>query len=184
MQKPRSGVRSAAPFRGDSTDSSESRLPHRRRCAWAALMLAAVLGGCDVIPTGSSLASSADVASAERDFTATVNQHRASLGCPALVRDDRVAAVALAHSRDMATRNYFSHNSPEGVTPWQRLASVGVRYATAGENIAWGVNSAGEAYSMWMNSAPHRRNIENCAFTHHGVGVYDGRWTHVFIRPS
>jgi uncharacterized protein YkwD len=184
MQKPHSGIRLSAPFRARSTTHNSATPAPRRRRAWAVLALAVVLGACEVDPTGSSLASAADVATAERDFTTAINQHRASIGCPPLVQDDRVASVAQAHSRDMATRGYFSHNTPDGVTPWDRLASAGVTYVTAGENIAWGVDSADEAYSMWMNSAKHRKNIENCAFTHHGVGVYGGHWTHVFIRPS
>ncbi|HEX2187665.1 MAG TPA: CAP domain-containing protein, partial [Longimicrobiaceae bacterium] len=84
---------------------------------------------------------------------------------------------------DMALRGFFAHVTPDGVDPWQRLARGGVGYSTAGENIAHGITSGRQAYRLWMDSEPHRRNIENCAFTHHGVASFEGRWTHVFIRP-
>ena len=174
-------VRSSAPHAA-STASQDRRSTRRPWRGWVALALAAALGACEALPIGPSL-DSASGAPAEQEFSALVNAHRASLGCPALAWDGRVAEVAARHSRDMATRAYFSHTNPDGQDPWARLAAAGVRYSTGGENIAWGQSSASEAFRAWMNSAPHRRNIENCAFTHHGVGVYEGRWTDVFIRP-
>jgi uncharacterized protein YkwD len=146
------------------------------------LALAAFAGACEALPVGPSV-EGASSAAAEQEFSAMVNAHRATIGCPALVWDARVAEVAARHSRDMAARAFFSHTNPDGQDPWARLAAAGIRYSTGGENIAWGQSSASEAFRSWMNSAPHRRNIENCALTHHGVGVYEGRWTDVFIRP-
>ncbi len=146
-----------------------------------ALALAVAFAACQEAPTAPD--ASDDVPPVEA-FVSLVNSHRASLGCPALAWDGRVAEVAVAHSRDMAVRRFFSHTNPDGADPWKRLATAGVRYTTAGENIAYGQWSALAAFRSWMNSSGHRRNIENCAFTHHGVGLYDGRWTHVFIRPT
>jgi uncharacterized protein YkwD len=174
-------VRSSAPLAAASTDSLNRRSARRLR-GWAVLALAAFAGACEALPLGPSVEGAASAA-AEQEFSAMVNAHRATIGCPALVWDARVAEVAARHSRDMAVRAYFSHTNPDGQDPWARLAAAGIRYATGGENIAWGQSSASEAFRSWMNSAPHRRNIENCALTHHGVGVYEGRWTDVFIRP-
>jgi|GEM_PF-912645 len=148
----------------------------------AVLALAAVLAACEEPPTEPS--GQSDGVPPVEAFVSLVNSHRVSLGCPTLTWDTRVAEVAVAHSRDMATRRFFSHTNPDGADPWKRLAAAGVRYTTAGENIAYGQWSAQAAFRSWMNSASHRRNIEDCAFTHHGVGLYDGRWTHVFIRPT
>ncbi len=44
---------------------------------------------------------------------------------------------ALAHSSDMLNRNYFAHNSPEGLTPFDRMQIAGYAFITAGENLAW-----------------------------------------------
>ena len=174
-------VRSSAPLAAATPDTPARRSSRRLR-GWAALALALAVAACEAPPTGPAPDGSAS-ASAEQEFVSLVNAHRTSIGCPALVWDARVAEVAARHSRDMAVRSFFSHTNPDGQDPWARLAAAGIRYSTGGENIAWGQSSASEAYRSWMNSAPHRRNIENCALTHHGVGVYEGRWTNVFIRP-
>ena len=177
------GARPSAPFRASSTDNSKLPSPRRRRrTGWAALALVSLLGACEAIPTG-TMDSASLSASGEQEFVSLVNEHRASIGCPSLAWDGRVADVALRHSQDMASRHFFGHTNPDGVDPFARLRAAGIAYSTAGENIAEGQDSAREVFRAWMNSAPHRRNIENCAFTRHGMGMYQGRWTHMFVRP-
>lgn len=116
-------------------------------------------------------------------FVQQMNAHRVSLGLAALVWDNRVAAVAQAHSQDMLDRGYFSHTTPEGVSPWSRLAAAGITYTTAGENIAWGYPTGSAVLNGWLGSPGHRANIENAAYSHHGVGKAGTYWTHVFIHP-
>jgi len=43
----------------------------------------------------------------------------------ALQWNDVLFSAAARHSLDMAARNYFSHDTPEGVTFWQRLSAEG-----------------------------------------------------------
>ncbi|HEY7728030.1 MAG TPA: CAP domain-containing protein, partial [Candidatus Eisenbacteria bacterium] len=100
-----------------------------------------------------------------------------------LTWDPRVAAVAEGHSRDMVDRSYFSHVSPDGETPWDRLAAAGISYSAAGENIAYGYPTGSAVLAAWLGSPGHRANIENPSFTRHGVGLVGTYWTHVFIRP-
>jgi uncharacterized protein YkwD len=112
------------------------------------------------------------------------NQERAAAGCDrALVVDDRLAAAAQGHSTDMATRNYFSHTSPEGEDFVDRATEAGYP-SPAAENIARGQRTAEEVMESWMNSTGHRRNILNCEYVAIGVGL-DTRgwyWTQVFGR--
>lgn len=56
----------------------------------------------------------------------TANDARQSSGRPALAWSDALAAVAEAHSRDMAARGYFAHDSPEGATPSDRALAAGI----------------------------------------------------------
>ncbi len=44
---------------------------------------------------------------------------------------------ALLHSEDMLDRDYFAHNTPEGLTPFDRMQDAGYTFITAGENLAW-----------------------------------------------
>lgn len=112
-----------------------------------------------------------------------VNQHRRGAGCPELVWMQGVAAAAQAHSNDMARRNYFNHESPEGQGPSDRLRSQGVTFRAMGENIALNSGTPREVLTQWLNSPGHRRNLDQCSYTHHGVGLRDGLWTHLFITP-
>lgn len=111
------------------------------------------------------------------------NQERTRRGCAPLRVDGRLTRSARAHSRDMAAKGYFDHNSPQGVTPWQRMARAGYSNSAA-ENIARGYASAEETVRGWMANAGHRRNILNCQITTVGVGVaYGGGdiwWTQDF----
>ena len=117
-------------------------------------------------------------------FVGLVNEHRVSIGLSPLAWDGRVAAVAQAHSQDMVDRSFFSHTNPDGLSPFDRLAAAGISYTWAGENIAYGYPTASSVLAAWLNSPGHRANIENPNFTHHGVGLVNTYWTHVFIQPA
>ncbi len=114
---------------------------------------------------------------------ALVNQARAGAGCGALTADPALAAVARAHSADMRDRGYFSHTTPEGLSPFDRARAAGIGYARA-ENIASGQPDAAAVMEAWLNSAGHRANILDCSLTKLGVGVAEGPggpwWTQLF----
>lgn len=95
----------------------------------------------------------------------------------ALQWDDRLAEVAREHSLDMAQRGYFSHVSPDGLTPDARVTRAGIAWQGMGENIAeYGDVTRAEA--AFMNEPRfehnHRHNILNPKFTHVGVGIVRG----------
>ena len=131
--------------------------------------------------TGKAVADPADREVAS--FVRLMNAHRVSRGLPALVWDRRAAAVAEAHSRDMLEHHYFSHAWSDGGSTWARLKARGVTYSDAGENIAWGQKTGRAVLTSWLRSPGHRKNIEDRAFTHHGVAKVGIYWTHVFFRP-
>jgi hypothetical protein len=66
------------------------------------------------------------------------------------------AHAARSHSTDMARRDYFSHETPEGVTPWQRAEDAGYPNPAA-ENIAHGYPTAKTVVDAW--TFRHRANI-------------------------
>ena len=147
----------------------------------ALLALASTLSACD---SGSDpLAPDPELPAEMGNFVSRMNAHRQSLGCPALVWNDAVAAVAQAHSEDMVARDYFSHTNPDGASPFDRLSSAGVDYSGAAENIAYGYPTGDAVLEAWLDSSGHRANIENCSLTEHGVGLQGTHWTHLFIRP-
>ena len=130
-------------------------------------------GGTDVAPEGQL-----------REYEQLANAHRARVGCGPLRWDQRTGTVAQAHADDMVRRDYFSHTNPEGGSPFDRLRAAGVTYTAAAENIAYGYPTAAAVLQGWLNSDGHRRNLENCEYTHHGVGLNRGKWVEVFIRRA
>ncbi len=120
---------------------------------------------------------------AEAAVLALVNEARVDAGCGALTADPALAAVARAHSADMRDRDYFSHTSPEGLSPFDRAEQAGVDYSRA-ENIAFGQADATAVMEAWLESPGHRANILDCELTKLGVGVAEGPggpwWTQLF----
>jgi uncharacterized protein YkwD len=113
--------------------------------------------------------------SAELRTYSGINAIRQQNGMRPLTPDPGLVEVARARSRDMAARNYFSHQPPDGCNYICIMDRNGVVYAYAGENIAWTnwnwQETADKAVEMWRNSPPHMANILNCHFTRFGSGV-------------
>ena len=98
--------------------------------------------------------------------------------------NDVLFSAAARHSQDMATRNYFSHTSPEGVTFWQRISMEGYAGWGAGENIAAGQGSVSGVMAAWLTSEAHCRNIMEPVLTEVAVAcvaqsgnTYGDYWT-------
>ncbi len=56
---------------------------------------------------------------------------------PAVALNAALHKAAEEHSQDMLDRDYFEHDTPEGVTPFDRMTSAGYAFTRAGENLAW-----------------------------------------------
>jgi len=108
----------------------------------------------------------------EREVIRLTNLARAKAGCPAVTLDATLTTVARAHSKDMAVRSYFGHDTPDGRTPFDRMEVAGYRYRTAAENIAAGQPNAETVVRDWMLSPSHRENILDCSLREIGVGLY------------
>jgi uncharacterized protein YkwD len=96
-----------------------------------------------------------------------------------LTCDPVLAEVARAHSQDMCNRDYFDHDNPDGLDPFDRMREADIGFRTAGENIAAGSPDPDTTHEGWMNSSGHRRNILDARYGRVGVGRVacpDGRW--------
>ena len=138
----------------------------------------------DISPDDQSVPKS-DISQQAKDVLRLVNAERQKQGLSSLTLSDKLTAVANEKARDMAENNYFSHTSPTYGSPFQMLQQYGIRYRTAGENIAAGQRSPEEVMNSWMNSSGHRANILNSAYTEIGIGYYQGgsygsEWVQLF----
>lgn len=107
-----------------------------------------------------------------------LNRVRARAGLRPLRLSPKLSRAARRHSRDMVRHRYFSHNSRNGRSAFDRMLRTGYVPRNAswalGENIGWGSgNRAGPAalVRMWMHSPGHRANILNGRFRHIGIGI-------------
>ena len=109
----------------------------------------------------------------EQQMLDLVNQERQAAGLPPVAPDPELTEVARKHSADMFARGYFAHDTPEGLTPFDRMRAANVRFLTAGENLALAPTIT-VAHNGLMNSPGHRANILRPQFGRLGIGVMDG----------
>ncbi|MDA0632473.1 CAP domain-containing protein, partial [Nonomuraea sp. MCN248] len=83
------------------------------------------------------------------DVVRLTNAARARKGCRPLTSDPRLTRAARTHSMEMARSGQFTHESPDGSSPWDRMERAGYRNGTA-ENIGVGYSSAEEAVRGWL----------------------------------
>jgi uncharacterized protein YkwD len=113
--------------------------------------------------------------SAAGQILALVNTERAKKNnCRPLTLNSKLNKAAQAHTVDMATHNFFDHNSRDGRSPFDRITAAGYRFSSAAENIAAGSSTAAATMNQWMNSPGHKANILNCGFKELGVGHAKG----------
>ncbi|HPD02076.1 MAG TPA: CAP domain-containing protein [Eubacteriales bacterium] len=134
------------------------------------------------IPEGAPLKSLED------EVVRLVNIERSRNGLGPLKNNWQAARVARIKSQDMINNRYFSHTSPAYGSPFKMMESFGLRFSSAGENIAYGQRTAQEVMNSWMNSAGHRANILSKNYTDIGVGAAKSSngtlyWTQMFLKP-
>lgn len=107
---------------------------------------------------------------AEERMLDLVNGERSRAGLRPLVADERLREVARAHSLEMFQLDYFSHDSPNTGSPFDRMRAAGVSFIVAGENLAYAPDVE-VAHQGLMNSPGHRANILRAEFGRVGIGV-------------
>ena len=128
-----------------------------------------------------------------------INEYRGSKGVTALSWDEELAALARAHSLDMAEHDYYRHVNQAGDDPTDRARKAGYDCRNplsigVAENIylLYGHTSsmrlgdrvtyqwisrqdlAGRFVAGWIASTGHRRNILDTRYTRTGIGVAFG----------
>lgn len=122
------------------------------------------------IPSGTNLTNDPQ---AEKEMWELVNKERRLRGLKEVKFDNKLRDISRAHCRDMFGRSYFSHYTPEGDSPFDRMDKAGINYVSAGENLAYAPSLA-LAHQGLMNSEGHKANILRQSFGTLGVGVIDG----------
>jgi uncharacterized protein YkwD len=99
--------------------------------------------------------------------------------------NEKLNEVALAHSKDMDAKNYFSHTNKEGKSPRDRLRAAGYQDFTYGENIYQSSLADSEwTFGAWKASAGHCINIMDPNFKEMGLGNHNSFWTQIFATKK
>jgi uncharacterized protein YkwD len=105
-----------------------------------------------------------------RALTNDVNAERLKRGLAPLVVDENLNRFALAKAVDMASRGYFGHTSPDGVTFQDRLVAWHWSTLYAAENIAYDSDEP-HAHTAFMRSAAHAANLLDPQERRMGIAV-------------
>jgi uncharacterized protein YkwD len=120
-----------------------------------------------------------------------VNRIRRERGLAGLRISASLAAVARAHSEDMARRGYCDHLSPDGLRAQDRVEAAGIAFRALAENIQLNQlfdDPVRQAVDSWFKSEGHRKNLLDPIYSETGVGVAvdeSGKiyFTQLFMRP-
>ena len=108
----------------------------------------------------------------EQQMLILLNHERTLHGLKALAYNVKAREVARAYSRRMLVEGFFSHIDPDGHSPFDRMKAGGVKFGSAGENLAL-APTLPLAHQGLMNSPGHRANILSPDYATVGIGVID-----------
>jgi uncharacterized protein YkwD len=122
----------------------------------------------------SAPAKSVSLDGAESYVLQAINEQRAAAGAGPVKLDASVTEISRFRSKDMATRNYFSHTSPEGKQFLGMLGDNKIGYKFAGEILARNnypdAEASRVAIESYLDSPAHRAIMLDGRFTSVGVG--------------
>lgn len=102
------------------------------------------------------------------------NLKRREAGLDPLALNRELSQAAALKAQDMFAKGYWSHNSPDGKTPWDFILTSGYRYTVAGENLAKNFSTSIGVMDAWMASPTHRANIVKGGYRDVGFAVVNG----------
>lgn len=116
-----------------------------------------------------------------------VNKYRVKKGLRSLTMNEAICREAAKHSRNMANGTVsFGH---DGFNDRFKKLTAAIPGANAmGENVAYSMGDAEHVVDNWLNSPPHKKNIEG-DYDLTGVGIAvssSGQvyYTQIFIKKS
>ncbi len=149
--------------------------PHLIRVYGLIIIVFAVVGlqlGYNGVKTG-------NVLGVESNITITslfdqTNVARQQIGIKPLNLNEKLNHAAYLKAQDMYKKQYWAHNSPDGVQPWKWVGDVSYNYNEAGENLAKNFTTTNAVMTAWLNSPEHEANIIKSTYEDVGFAVVSG----------
>lgn len=108
------------------------------------------------------------------NVVARMNAMRAEKSLPPLVVSDKLTRAAESRMQDMIDGEWWSHESPDGLSPFFWLSAADYDYMYAAENLAAGFETTPVLVEAWMESPGHRANIMGVQYAECGIAIIDG----------
>jgi hypothetical protein len=150
-------------------------LGHRSLALLSGLLISVKIFSIGLLSFGPVESAFSSAINSENIISLT-NASRISFGLTELKANSVLAKAAQSKADDMLEKGYFSHNTPDGKTPWDFIAAAGYSYLSAGENLAVNFVEAEDVENAWMNSPGHKANILNQTFQEIGIGISQGEY--------
>jgi uncharacterized protein YkwD len=132
-----------------------------------------ILAACVSGGGGGSLFGGADVTAVVQQrmpqASKLINAYRQNNGLGAVREDPRLMQAAAQHAQDLAATSSVSHYGSDGSDPASRARRAGYSFSNIGENVSAGRASLTEVIQAWIDSSPHRRNLELQPASHFGL---------------
>ncbi|MFC7235209.1 CAP domain-containing protein [Halosegnis marinus] len=164
--------------RDGRTGGRELSNPRRLAAGVAVAVLVALVVGGILAAGGAPALDGVDDERLEALVVAEVNDARTARGHAPLEPNASLAAVADAHSADMAARDYVNHTAPNGSGVAERYERFGID-CFGSENIYYTPNGAllvsertlaERVVAEWLDSPGHRETLLG-NFSRQGIGV-------------
>ncbi|MBU6327472.1 MAG: CAP domain-containing protein [Verrucomicrobia bacterium] len=138
--------------------------------------------GKKILANNAKIAEKNNIPAAEVKGIEECNLWRLLVGLNACAIDPKLCAAARDHSKDMATKGFFAHESPVPgkKSPWDRAAKFDT--SASGENIFMGSQDPHGANTGWFFSPGHHKNMFSAEQQRIGLGQHGNHWTQMFGR--
>src|SRR5690606_12591062 len=115
--------------------------------------------GLRILEKNRRIAGKDEVPADEAKGVEECNLLRLYVGLDALTLDPKLCDASRDHSKDMAEKGFFAHESPVPgkKSPWDRARNFGT--SASGENIYAGSTDPHAANMGWFHSPGHHKNM-------------------------
>ncbi len=111
-----------------------------------------------------------------KEIIKLTNDYRIDNGLKPLKENPRLNQAAINKAKDLLTKEYFDHTSPDGKKFSEWIKEVNYKYFFVGENLAIDFKTADDTFKGWLNSPKHKDNILKDQYQEIGVAAVKGKY--------
>lgn len=107
----------------------------------------------------------------ELELLDLIQVKRKEEGLPLLSEVEKLSSAAVAHSKDMIEKDYFSYTGSDGSNPFTRILAEKISFMSASEVIVKQRGDVTNVYQQWIRTAAQFQGLLDPSMDSIGVGV-------------